>query len=159
MPGKPSSLVTTLFNRTSLLRGGLVEGEWGSPGWQPGRTIAGSQDYILGAGAWFWLSRDFTEGCHTWYPRGHAYDVLVRFFPCRVYTDLNHCDTLGYEWPLARCFHLVVCLDGWCVVRGLWLWLIWGLLYYFNYDVDCFVDVLLYLYVIVYRCKPNIWLN
>jgi hypothetical protein len=26
-PGKPSSLVTTLLNRTSLLRGGLLEGE------------------------------------------------------------------------------------------------------------------------------------
>jgi hypothetical protein len=26
-----------------------------------------------------------------------AYDMLVRFFPCRVYIDLSHCDTLGYE--------------------------------------------------------------
>jgi hypothetical protein len=26
-----------------------------------------------------------------------AYVVLVRFFPCRVYIDLSHCDTLGYE--------------------------------------------------------------
>jgi hypothetical protein len=29
-----------------------------------------------------------------------AYDVLVRFFPCRVYIDLSHHDTLGYEWQL-----------------------------------------------------------
>jgi hypothetical protein len=45
---------------------------------------------------------------------GDTYDVLVRFFPCRVYIDSNHCDTLRYEWPLARCCHLVVCLvlDG-----------------------------------------------
>jgi hypothetical protein len=27
-----------------------------------------------------------------------AYGVLVRFFPCRVYIDLSHHDTLGYEW-------------------------------------------------------------
>jgi hypothetical protein len=26
-----------------------------------------------------------------------AYSVLVRFFPCRVYINLSHCDTLGYE--------------------------------------------------------------
>jgi hypothetical protein len=26
-----------------------------------------------------------------------AYVVLVRFFPCRVYIDLSHRDTLGYE--------------------------------------------------------------
>jgi hypothetical protein len=29
--------------------------------------------------------------------RSQAYDVLVRFFPCRVYIDSSHCDTLGYE--------------------------------------------------------------
>jgi hypothetical protein len=39
-----------------------------------------------------------------------VYDVLVMFFPYRVYTNLNHCDTLGYEWPFARCCHLIVCL-------------------------------------------------
>jgi hypothetical protein len=26
-----------------------------------------------------------------------AYDVLVSFFPCMVYIDLSHRDTLGYE--------------------------------------------------------------
>jgi hypothetical protein len=26
-----------------------------------------------------------------------AYDVLVKFFPCRVYIDSSHHDTLGYE--------------------------------------------------------------
>jgi hypothetical protein len=30
-----------------------------------------------------------------------VYGVLVRFFPCRVYIDLSHRDTLGYEWHLA----------------------------------------------------------
>jgi hypothetical protein len=29
-----------------------------------------------------------------------AYDVLVRFFPCRVYIDSSRRDTLGYEWQL-----------------------------------------------------------
>jgi hypothetical protein len=26
-----------------------------------------------------------------------AYGMLVRFFPCRVYIDSSHCDTLGYK--------------------------------------------------------------
>jgi hypothetical protein len=39
-----------------------------------------------------------------------VYDVLVRFFPCRVYTDSNLRNILGYKWPLARCCHLVGCL-------------------------------------------------
>jgi hypothetical protein len=30
-----------------------------------------------------------------------AYGMLVRFFPYRVYNDLSHRDTLGYEWHLA----------------------------------------------------------
>jgi hypothetical protein len=29
-----------------------------------------------------------------------VYGVLVRFFPCRVYIDSSHCNTLGYEWQL-----------------------------------------------------------
>jgi hypothetical protein len=29
-----------------------------------------------------------------------AYDVLVRFFPCRVYIDSSRRDTLDYEWQL-----------------------------------------------------------
>jgi hypothetical protein len=33
---------------------------------------------------------------------------VVRFFPCKVYADSNHHDTLGYEGPLARCCHLIV---------------------------------------------------
>jgi hypothetical protein len=109
-PGKPSSLVTTLLNRTSLLRGGLLEGEWGSPGWRVGWTITGSQDFVLGVGVWFQLSREFADVYRTWDSRGHTYDVLVRFFPYSVYTDLNHHDTPRYEWPLACCCPLVVCL-------------------------------------------------
>jgi hypothetical protein len=27
-----------------------------------------------------------------------VYGVLVKFFPCRVYIDSSHRDTLGYEW-------------------------------------------------------------
>jgi hypothetical protein len=29
-----------------------------------------------------------------------VYGMLVRFFPCRVYIDSSHHDTLGYEWQL-----------------------------------------------------------
>jgi hypothetical protein len=31
-------------------------------------------------------------------PESLAYGVLVRFFPCRVYIDSSHRNTLGYEW-------------------------------------------------------------
>jgi hypothetical protein len=50
-----------------------------------------------------------TVGPDDW--KGHAYDVLVRFFSYRVYIDSNRHDTIGYEWLLARCCHLVVCFD------------------------------------------------
>jgi hypothetical protein len=62
-----------------------------------GPDIAGSQDFIPGAEPRFRLCRDFVNGCCTGDPGGHAYDVLVRFFPCSVYIDLNRRDTLGYE--------------------------------------------------------------
>jgi hypothetical protein len=157
-PGKPSSLVTTLLKRPSLLRGGFVVGEWGSPGWRLGRTIAESQDFILRAETQFWPSRDFAEGCRTLDPRGHAYEVLVRFFPYRMYTDSNHRDTLGYECPLACCFHLLVCLvvlDRWIRWLWLWLWLSW---LRFNNNVNYLVGAC-FMHVIIYRCKPNTWLN
>jgi hypothetical protein len=37
---------------------------------------------------------------------------IVRFFPCKVYTDLNRRDTIGYEWSLTHYCYLVVCSDG-----------------------------------------------
>jgi hypothetical protein len=43
------------------------------------------------------------------------YGVLVRFFPCRVYIDLSHHDTLGYEWQLAI---TVISLFVWCTIDG-----------------------------------------
>jgi hypothetical protein len=33
-------------------------------------------------------------------PGSQAYGMLVRFFPCIVYIDSSHRDTLGYEWHL-----------------------------------------------------------
>jgi hypothetical protein len=39
-----------------------------------------------------------------------AYNVLVRFFPCRVYINSSHHNTLNYEWRLVHHIHLVVCL-------------------------------------------------
>jgi hypothetical protein len=40
-----------------------------------------------------WLSYVIASG-------SQAYDMLVRFFPCRVYIDSSHRDTLGYELKL-----------------------------------------------------------
>jgi hypothetical protein len=123
--------------------------------------IAKSQDFILGAETQFQLSRDFTDGCRTWDPKGHAYDVSIRFFPCRVYIDLSRRDTLRYEWPLIRFCHLVVCLV-YC----------WWLEDEYNYGyVIMMIPVLLYLWrwhrpmfclfmhILVYRCKHNICLD
>jgi hypothetical protein len=62
-----------------------------------GPSITGSQDFILGARDRFGLSRDFANGCRTCDPVGHSYDVLVGFFPYKVYINSSHRDTLGYE--------------------------------------------------------------
>jgi hypothetical protein len=131
---KPSSSVTTLSNHIPCFqvvywRENEATQDDGQAGyrWEP-RLIPEAEDR-------FWLSRDFTIGCHTWDPGGHAYDVLARFFRCRVYIDSNHRDTLGYEWPHVHCYHLIVC---WMVIGWLWLWLYlsWWLLYYFTCDID-----------------------
>jgi hypothetical protein len=46
-PSKPSSPVNTSSNRTSLLRGDLLEGEWGSPGWRLGQASLGAKTASL----------------------------------------------------------------------------------------------------------------
>jgi hypothetical protein len=139
-PDKPSIPVTTSSNCTPppALRW-CVGQRMRQPRMTVGLGITGSQDFIQGAGTRFRLSRDFADGCRTWDPGGHAYDVLVRFFPYSVYIDWSHRDTLGYEWLLVHCCHLVVCLVvlmAW--IRGCWIWLClsWWLLYYFTYDID-----------------------
>jgi hypothetical protein len=50
--------------------------------------------------------------------RSKAYGVLVRFFLCRVYINSSRRDTLGYEWQLLCCSHLVVCLVYCWWIRG-----------------------------------------
>jgi hypothetical protein len=44
-------------------------------------------------GTYEWLSYVRPSG-------SQAYGVLVRFFPCRVYINSSHCDSLSYEWQL-----------------------------------------------------------
>jgi hypothetical protein len=58
------------------------------------KTSSGEQgpDFDI-VGTCEWLSYVRASG-------SQAYGVLVRFFPCRVYIDSSHCDTLGYEWQL-----------------------------------------------------------
>jgi hypothetical protein len=48
----------------------------------------GSDFNIVGTCEWLSYVRAFGS---------QAYDVLVRFFACRVYIDSSHCDTLSYE--------------------------------------------------------------
>jgi hypothetical protein len=49
-------------------------------------------DFII-VGTCEWLSYGIASG-------SQAYVMLVRFFPCMVYIDSSHRDTLGYEWQL-----------------------------------------------------------
>ncbi len=159
-PDKPSNLVTTLSNYLSLLRGGLVEGEWGSLGWWPGRTIAGSQDFIPGAEPRFQLSRDFTDGCHTWDPRGYTYNVLVRFFPLQCVYRFE-----SRLWvATCHCSHLVVCLVYCWWDRGV------GYGYGYNYIIITIIvstylwhwhgsTFCLFMLVLVCRCKHSTWLK
>jgi hypothetical protein len=121
-PSKPNSPVTILSNHPSLLRGCLLEGEWGNPERRSGRSIAGGQDLNPRAGAQFWLSRDFTDGCHTWDPRCKAYDVLVRFSPvgCTLIqiavtlSDMSDCLSLLSSRSMSYCI-------GWMVWRMIML--------------------------------------
>jgi hypothetical protein len=82
---KLSSLVTTLLKRTSLLQGSFMEGDRG----RSGQTIAGNQDFIPGVGL---------QGRLLYVrPERLCVQCVVRFSPRRVYTNLNHRDTPGYE--------------------------------------------------------------
>jgi hypothetical protein len=72
--------------------------------------------------------------------------MLIRFFPYRVYTDSNHRDTLEYEWPLAHCCHLVVCL----VVLIGWLEHSYGYVYHDDYCITLII-MLITLLMLVYR--------
>jgi hypothetical protein len=153
-PGKPSTLVTTLSNHSLPALRWFMEGEWGSLGWRPGRTITRNQDFTPRADTRFWPSINFVDGCFTWDPWARTYDVLIRFFPYRVYTDLNCYDTLGYEWPLVVAVILEYVLSYW-----------WHGLEDVNYDYVyhgyyciyfiCFSDAC-FMHVIAYWCKTNI---
>jgi hypothetical protein len=69
-----------------------------------------------------------------------------------VYTDLNRRDTLGYEWLLACCCHLIVCLD--VLIDGLEDY---GYDHYYITLIMMLIILLVLVswHVIVYRCKPN----
>jgi hypothetical protein len=55
------------------------------------------QDFIPGAGVRFRHSRDLRMLLYVRASGSQAYGVLVRFFPCRLYIDSSHHDTLSYE--------------------------------------------------------------
>jgi hypothetical protein len=61
-----------------------------------------------------------------------------------VYNDSNYRDTLGYEWPLAHCSHLIVCL---VVLVG---WLADG--YGYVYHDDYYITLLMMLTTLFMYC-------
>jgi hypothetical protein len=84
--------VTTISNHTSLLRvvlftfGGRMRSRAKTSSWDQGHNF----DIV---GTFEWLSHVRAYG-------SEAYGVLVRFFPCRMYIDSSHRDTLGYKWQI-----------------------------------------------------------
>jgi hypothetical protein len=83
------AFVTTVSNCTSLLHVVLLP--FGGRMRSMAKTSSQEQgpDFDI-VGTWKWLSYMRAFG-------SQAYDVLVKFFSCRVYIDLSHRDTLGYE--------------------------------------------------------------
>jgi hypothetical protein len=155
-PGKPSNYFIELHLPSSRW---FVGGRMRQPRMMARPGITGSQDFISGAGVQFWLSRDITDGCHMWDRRGHAYNVLVRFFSYKVYTNSNYLDTLRYEWPLVVAIILYYVLLYW------WLGLEdddYGYIYHDDYCITLFMTsaallmFCLLMHVIFYRYKPNI---
>jgi hypothetical protein len=83
------AFVTTISNHTSLLRVVLLLfGGRMSPRAKTSSREQGPNFDIVETCKW--LSYVRASG-------SQVYDVLVRFFPCRVYIDSSRCDTLGYE--------------------------------------------------------------
>jgi hypothetical protein len=83
------AFITTISNRISLLRVMLLL--FGGRMRSGARTSSQEQgsDFDI-VGTCEWLSYVRASG-------SQAYDVLVKFFPCRVYIDSSHYGTLGYE--------------------------------------------------------------
>jgi hypothetical protein len=65
-----------------------------------GENEAEGQDFIPGAGPNLDLVRTYEWLSYVKVTGSEAYDVLVSFFPCKVYIDSSRCDTLGYGWQL-----------------------------------------------------------
>jgi hypothetical protein len=58
---------------------------------------AEGQDFIPGVGPNFDIAGTCEWLSYVRVSKSQAYDVLVRFFPCRAYINLSRRDTLGYE--------------------------------------------------------------
>jgi hypothetical protein len=83
------TFVTIISNRTSLLRVVLLLFGWRMrPRAKTSSREQGPDFNIVGTCEWLSYVRA---------SESQAYGVLVMFFPCRVYINSSHCDTLGYE--------------------------------------------------------------
>jgi hypothetical protein len=91
-PIRRVAFVTTMSNHTFLLRVLLLlfRGRMMPRAKTSSREQGPNFDIV---GTYEWLS-------YVRASRSQAYSLLVRFFPCRVYIDSSHRDTLGYEWQL-----------------------------------------------------------
>jgi hypothetical protein len=83
------AFVTTMSNRTSLLHVVLLLfGGRMRPRAKTSSREQGPNFNIVGTCEWLSYGRA---------SRSQAYGMLARFFPCRVYIDSSHRNTLGYE--------------------------------------------------------------
>jgi hypothetical protein len=147
---KPSSPITTLSNRPSLLRGGLLEGEWDSREWRPGWALLGAKT----------SSR---EQRPDFYIVGTSPMVIIHETPgamrttCRSGSPLVGCIQFESPWHsriwvttcllLSSCsmFSVLLVVGGWA-----WLWLCC------HYDYFCIILPLTLTWVnilLVYACS------
>jgi hypothetical protein len=113
--GKPSSPVTTSPNRISCFEV-VCWRRNEAPGWQLDWVLLGAKTSSWEQGTNF----DLVETSQMVVIRENLEVTCTMCwsgsFPCRVYIDSSRGDTLGYEWPLVRCYHLVLCLMYyWCL--------------------------------------------
>jgi hypothetical protein len=89
-PDKPSSFYNYYVEpRLTALCGAFTFGGRMRPRAKTSSREQGANFDIVGTCKWLSYVRDSGS---------QVYGMLVRFFPCRVYINLSHRDTLGYEW-------------------------------------------------------------
>jgi hypothetical protein len=154
-PDKPSSLRTTLSNRPSLLRGGLLEGEWGSPGWRSSQASVRAKTSSLKQRPDFDLVRtsptvvicETPRATRTTCRSGSSFVRCISIWITVTLSDMSDCLSLLSSHSISCCTEDD---DGY----GYIIMMIIILFYLWLLAMFC-----LFMHIIVYRCKHNTWFN